>query len=334
METKTLVFPITFPLHTNLYLLSIVFNSLKLLLPSEDATCPQINEDEYIRPFKLETEVPNPLGDKLNWFKQTLYAWESWASQIGLGDGISAINLVQSLKSSGESSIQDIIGSIKASPQLDELTEAQLFLALAHKFDQHEDQLSRELEELEKAQNRIKSLLKDPIVDSKKKQTSSIPLVKEPVNVNQRLRFWSRLFLNSNSNEIPIGIGLECQDSVERLYEASTTKSAKQIFWLPVGLECNDLKERKSQINNTLAELIDKCKKGHLTEDILNISNKLLELWLRFSDHSLDSLKDYIGTKLILDYFEGLEPKELFKLIDKKQYKLKEGKGCFCFFLV
>ncbi len=336
METKTIIFPVTFPLHTNLFLLSIVFDIVKILLPSEDTTPPKINEDEYIKPFSIETDVPIPLGDKLDWFRQTLYAWESWASQIGLGEGISAMNLVQAAKSSGESSIQDIIGSIKHSPKVDELSEAQLFLALAHKFDLHEDQLSRELEQLENAQQRIKSLLKDPIIESKEKPHVNIPLVKEPVNIQQRMKFWTKLFLQYKGDEIPTGIGLECQDIVERAYEIATSKSSKQIFWLPLGLDQNNLEEKKSKVRKYLSELINVCQKEQLNDEVLNISQEILKLWCSFSEDSFESLSDYIGAKLILEYFEGISKKELFKVIAKRQYKpeINSSKGTFCFFLV
>jgi len=336
VETKTLIFPVTFPIHTNLFLLSIVFDVVKILLPSEDATPPQINENEYIKPFSIETDIPIPLGDKLDWFRQTLYAWETWASQIGLGEGISAINLVQAVKSSDESNIQDIISSIKHSPQVDELSEAQLFLALAHKLDLHEDQLSRELEQLESAQQRIKSLLKDSIIESKGKNKIDIPLVKEPVNAQQRMKFWTKLFLHYKGDEIPTGIGLECQDIVERAYEIATSKSSKQIFWLPLGLDQKNLEDKKNKIRKHLSELINVCKKGLLNDEVSNISQEILKLWCSFSEDSFESLSDYVGAKLILEYFEGISIKELFKVIAKRQYKpeINSSKGTFCFFLV
>ncbi len=331
-----LIFPCTYPHHVNLSLISLVFSSAGILLPVEDLTVPDV-KNGCLQPFNLNAYVPSPLGDDLPEFNKTLSTWEAWATQIGLGEGgISALSLLQAAQKGDESTVQTILGSLKKEVQVDSSKEARLFLALAHNLDRHEDELSLELEMVDRAQDKIQVLLKDPILEQSgtAKVNVSSMLVKEPVNIPPRLKFWSRLYKEYHEDEcrVLLGIGFQTQDILENSYEVATGDSVEEIMSIPLALECEDMCARREAILPHLLDIFNAIESDMSVKEVAQLCQTLLKIWYEKSGQSVLA-NGYVGPRLVLKCFKDIDFQELFNL-EKKLSRTKDGSANFCFFLV
>lgn len=233
-ENNALIYPVSFVPAKIVEQLSILFDKLELLLPS-DLNRSKIEEllGEYAKWVKL-TSVPFSSEEEQDNYKAIVKDFKAWASQVGLGMGTTASALYESVTSGFTHDVQTITDAIKGRSQEDPLLEARLFLEFALEYDLEQEMLVSELKDLSKEAERIEAIMAGPgkKLDGQYYSGASPqplePFYRRVTQVKKRLEAWHRLYLACASKSalftMPLGISLEVKDVIDETYESMMDK--------------------------------------------------------------------------------------------------------------
>lgn len=258
---RALLYPLTYPRQVTLSCLAQVFDSVSILLPAEDAAVP-FSSSQETPPLEIIPFVPAPLGDRLAWFREVVRDWESWARDMGLGQGVSAASLLHSAAEESEGSVQSIVAALRGNIERAPLLESRLLLTLAHNLDQHEADLEEDLTALTVKEGQLQELIRGRDSEPEVEWASSGktgPSLATPVLSEERVRAWARLWAaGAPAGGWPVGEGIVVKDVLDEAYESLQPGFvAVDLLHLPLPEERHLRPGREPSIRELLAQLLE-----------------------------------------------------------------------------
>ncbi len=279
-STRALLYPACYPRHRSASLVSLFMEELLVLAPSEDSA-EIIGQIDEINSMHITPFLPSPLGDRLEDFQNGLKALEAWGEQLGLGGNTGFETLYSAIETSENEAIQGIIGAIRGGGSKEDLLLAsRVFLRLSIDADQRMDQLNRELERVEKDQNRISQLV-EGLKDAGQAEGTRRCFI-EPLNrARERLKTWTRLFFSAAESPQafwPLGESITVKDLMDAAYESLTGGRAPlepAALTVPVHLDekcigkaAEEIRHRFSGLLHMISAQEDAADISSLTKDI------------------------------------------------------------------
>ncbi len=285
---SALLYPVSLPKGRILRFLSLFFDQLHVILPSEGSVQDiERHLEDLPANKKVIPHIPSPLGNKQEWFRSLVRDWHKWADQMGLGTEGADASMMEAASAIMEESLQSIVYSIKGKDQRDLDLEAQIFLQLALELDIRDDELAEELEQLSSRQDELKILLAGPATgdDEQGKHLQHVGI--EPIlQGKRRLAAWSRLYFKSKdlSGLHPVGEGINTKDYIDQAYESlGKSRVAIDLFDLSLSMPEDTLSKKASEIRpliDTLAkELVKKGRGAAQDEELAGLCKDIVKLW-------------------------------------------------------
>ncbi len=331
-ELPAILYPVTYPKRHVLYYLSLLFDKIHLLLPSEKDSMevPKTMCDMELCP--VVPHVPVPLGEKREWFQSMLRDWQQWAAQIGLGREGTDASFVEAASYAMEESLQSIIDSIKGSEKEDEDLQARIFLELALELDMREDELFADLHDFSSRQEELKSFLAGPTGFGRQGSRGATTPVEPIPQGRKRLSSWARLYAKWNALDLcPVGEGINIKDYMDQAYESLKRQPATDILSLDLSFCAGEKSQAHPEVRALISELLEKVCAGSTPEGNENIDElcqSIRGLW----GHA----EQAHGPRLVLTAYPGVEWKMLLSIaahLDSPA-RQKEGVCGYSFYLV
>ncbi len=306
-ELSALLYPATYPKRHVRHYLSLLFDDLHLLLPSEgskDQVIQAAEEDE----IHVEAHVPLPLGEKLDWFQSLVRDWQQWAQQLGLGQDITDASVAEAASYIMEESLQSIINSIKGPDRDDKDLEAQIFLELALELDMREDELSRDMNEIFSREETLKDLLAGPADFGRRKGARSALRIEPLTQGFRRLAAWARLYakLGKDMNFSPVGEGINTKDFIDGAYEALKKEPAQDILALDLSLYTRNSLPDSHALRPLIQELLQNISAAEnpgKNPRIEELTEEVLRVWRQ--------PEQPLGPNLVLTAYPGVPWRDL-----------------------
>lgn len=199
---KTVYFPFTVIDPRQAERLAAVWGPVTLLQPSEDTVLPELRRFQEAGTIHLlvPSEAPRESG-----LQAALEAFEQWAAQhVGSDRGI-LLELARAFPLFDSRFPAQLASDIRQGGRRPEATrttagrsalfEAQLFLALAQKFDRQQVELARDIEALAAEEQKMLALLKGDEVRAERltEASGSSPPAGATAMLDLRLRAWARV---------------------------------------------------------------------------------------------------------------------------------------------
>ncbi len=258
-KITALLYPTSFPKKRTRDILTSIFDQISLLMPNEltERTLKEsLPEDDLI---KMNTWMPVPLGERVEWFSQLMRDWAAWAQSMGLGQNVSASGILDAFGSQSKETVDSIVHSLKGALPKDPVLEAQITLHLAFEMDLQDEMLDKELSMITDQEKTLKQILQGPMIElrGRSKENYAIPTLQKS---KERLHAWAILWsaAQKESVQIPVGESIEIKDIIDSAYE-SVNKGASVIDIMKLSVPpqiCLDSGLR-SRLREKLAEILE-----------------------------------------------------------------------------
>ena len=319
-----IIYPITYPGLNVRARLAQVFDRISVLVPVEDII-PDVSA-EGPPGLDMSFIASSPLGERLSWFNGFMKSIIGWGQEMGLGTAINAQSVLEASLSEDESTLS-IMKAMKKDVCKDALLEAQVFLRLAHEFDQREDELGRVLGEIEMKENVLGGILHGPVSGSYTPGSEVRGPAIAPLSMPlKRLSAWYELWQRYKGPAgWPVGIGIDVKDLMDKAYEKIASAPATDIVCLKLPPDPSIRPGTRPEIRQGLTELIKAVSsqpQKALQEVMNNLSSKADELsqqWLKLTD-GLDD-----GPTLALGIYPGVSFVRLVPAVSGKAHDLAPG---------
>ena len=205
-----------------------------------------------------------------------------------MGEKIPASTLILAAKGE-EESLQGILNTLRGTEVPDPLLDAQIFLRLSLDLDRRNDELQTDLDEMVIHEDRLKSILQDPVEQTDSQGSSKnphSPIIKPLLMAKERLSAWALLWQKyTDSGPWPIGESITVKDLVDNAYEALQPREAPvDLLDLVLPLDPNIKPGESDKINNGLTSLIKAISNTTIQNmsdngDIQELSEEIKEYW-------------------------------------------------------
>ncbi len=253
-----LLFPITHPKQDLVNLLaSLGWSKVALLapVPQED---PAVNGAPSLEADILTPSVSQEVKEKVERLSRDL---KNWASALGLGQDLSAGQLLDIMRRYEDESVQEIVDLLKDKSNEDHLLNALLLLSLSHRADAEQDMLDREVRKLAEEQRKLQAILQG--TGKEEGQTGRLQPIEPLGTMRERLKAWAialSLVEADLSNTVPLGETIGVKDLIETEAERRLKRRvAQDIAEFPVP---SDMPARGSEFRPLAARLMDALTDG------------------------------------------------------------------------
>lgn len=245
---NTLYFPATAIHSPRLYPIFLLFQNVHLLSPVEDG---KESPDNFIKSGFCQVHTPCPLGQERNRFLRLVADIKSgndeYAAQLS-SLTLAAMTGVPSQTEDSERSIvrslhgtQELPPRIRERQELEKLWQARLVLAIGELLDQEEEEISRNLAELEDEEKVLFKELQGE--DDKEEEENPFAeltrlegslRVNSTSNIKKRFKAWRTLFLAGKMEECGIFLtsGKDSGDILLEMYQQQTRQQAPMLISL------------------------------------------------------------------------------------------------------
>ena len=318
-KLKALIYPATYPRKYTCLRLAQAFEALSVLLPTERSviSCPDI---------EVESIVPAPLNEKIQWFDDMLKHWRSWAGQVGLGNKISSSTILNAL-STGDESVHEIIRSMKGGETSDPLMESRLFLQLAHEGDMESEEIDSEYSSIIVQEQRIKSLFSGE-EKGRSKQYADYPLPSLN-HLFERFRAWFHLLNEADFKGCMVGEGIGMKDMLDNAYEKMEPgKTSIDLLRFKLPSNPDTKPSEDNEFKKRMHNLIEVITNGNIDN-----AKEISEEFSAFLDESYEHGKDGNSPDLCLSVYPDRTLKSVMACAAwDKDIKEKDSAG-WSFFL-
>lgn len=293
-----LLYPVSYVRRNTMLRLGQVFSELTLLSPTEEIVAPQYPSTECS--LEVKTIVPAPLMEDLEYFRDLIANWKSWAKEMGLGERNPGYTF-SNARVNEEESLSGILNTLRGNKMPNPLLDARIFLQLSLDLDRDNDELQTDLDAMTLHQDKLKSILNDPIEpDKSKNMLNNAPpyIIESLLMPEERLTAWTLLWQRHASKQSlwQIGESLAIKDLIDKAYEALMPgKTAVDLLTLGLPLDYTIKLSESKEINRGLTSLINIISNtsSHTTLQNLLDNGKVLRMAEELQHKWRKAVNDY-----------------------------------------
>lgn len=283
-----IIYPVTYPGSNVRARLAQVFDRITALVPVEDV----IPDLTAKGPSGLDMAfaAPSPLGERLSWFNGFMRSMAGWGQEMGLGTAVDARSMLDSL--SDDESALSIMKALKGDEPKDALLDAQIFLRLAHEFDQKEDELGLVMSEVDIKEDLLGDIMHGSASGCYfRRRDARGPQIARLSTPLRRLSAWNELRMRYKwLTGWPVGIGIDVKDIVDKAYEKIAGIPAVDTICLKLPLDPSvrpgtrpEIREGLDELIKTIITLDAKASKEAMNR-LNSKADELSQQWLKVTD--------------------------------------------------